>query len=279
MKKNRLIWLALAGIVLLLLIVGVPVVINELYKRNSGYMTIWGAADVLSYYGMIIAALVGVGGVYFTVYVSTRQYREDARNRILPIIEVNGITQTQPESLFSELDNSFSTQEDLLDQADGWLFFKKKKKNIAVLREPKKDDLVLILESTVIWKRGTTDARMYVRDSENVCLPLEIENIGNGIARRLSVGLCKKSESPHYETEIILRQNGKRKIYIFSKEKFDDIKGQYLITVIYSDIAGNRYRQVFPLELATNEKNKRIKRIDISGTQQLIGRDSPHADA
>lgn len=279
MKKNRLILLALAGIVLLLLIVGVPVVINELYKRNSGYMTIWGAADVLSYYGMIIAALVGVGGVYFTVYVSTRQYREDARNRILPIIEVNGITQTQPESLFSELDNSFSTQEDLLDQADGWLFFSINKKNIAVLREPKKDDLVLILESTVIWKRGTTDARMYVRDSENVCLPLEIENIGNGIARRLSVGLCKKSERPHYETEIILRQNGKRKIYIFSKEKFDDIKGQYLITVIYSDIAGNRYRQVFPLELATNEKNKRIKSIDISGTQQLIGRDSPHADA
>ena len=153
MKKNRLILLALAGIVLLLLIVGVPVVINELYKRNSGYMTIWGAADVLSYYGMIIAALVGVGGVYFTVYVSTRQYREDARNRILPIIEVNGITQTQPESLFSELDNSFSTQEDLLDQADGWLFFSINKKNIAVLREPKKDDLVLILESTVIWKR------------------------------------------------------------------------------------------------------------------------------
>ena len=279
MKKNRLIGFGLAGIVVLLLIIGVPIVINELYKKNSGYMTIWSAADVLSYYGMIIAAFIGVAGVYFTVYISTKQYREDARNRILPIIAVNGITQNQPELLFSELNNAFSTQEDLLDQADGWLFFSINKKNIAVLRKPKKDDLVMILESTVIWKRGTTDDRMYVRDSENVCLPLEIENVGNGIAKRLSVGLCKKSESPHYETEILLKQNEKRKIYIFSKEKIDEIKGQYLISVIYSDIAGNRYKQVFPLELTVNEKNRRIKSLDLSGTPQLIWRDSSHSDA
>ena len=216
---------------------------------------------------------------YTLLFISTKQYREDARNRILPIIAVNGITQNQPELLFSELNNAFSTQEDLLDQADGWLFFSINKKNIAVLRKPKKDDLVMILESTVIWKRGTTDDRIYVRDSENVCLPLEIENVGNGIAKRLSVGLCRKSESPHYETEILLKQNEKRKIYIFSKEKIDEIKGQYLISVIYSDIAGNRYKQVFPLELTVNEKNRRIKSLDLSGTPQLIWRDSSHADA
>ena len=70
MKKNRLIGFGLAGIVVLLLIIGVPIVINELYKKNSGYMTIWSAADVLSYYGMIIAAFIGVAGVYFTVYIN-----------------------------------------------------------------------------------------------------------------------------------------------------------------------------------------------------------------
>ena len=97
MKKNRVIWIVVAVFVLLLLTVGGPILINELYKKNSGYMTIWGAADVLSYYGMIIAAFLGVAGVYLTVYASTKQYREDARNRILPIIAVNVITQAQPD--------------------------------------------------------------------------------------------------------------------------------------------------------------------------------------
>ncbi len=85
MKKNRVIWIVVAVFVLLLLTVGGPILINELYKKNSGYMTIWGAADVLSYYGMIIAALGGVAGVYLTVYVSTKHYREDA---IIGIINV-----------------------------------------------------------------------------------------------------------------------------------------------------------------------------------------------
>lgn len=282
MKKNRLIWLVLAGIVLVLLIVGVPILINELYKKNSGYMTIWGAVDVLSYYGMIIAALLGVAGVYLTVYASTKQYREDARNRILPIIAVNVISQAQPDPFlqgFNEDSSEMQTQEDLLAKVNAWLFFSLGKKGVAVLREPKEDDLKMMDESEVIWKRGTIDEKMYVRDTENVCLPLEIENVGNGVAIRLCVALYKKGGVPHYETEILLKREEKRKLYIYSKEQFDSVKGNYIFSVIYSDIAGNRYKQVFPIELATDEKNRRIKSIDLSGAPHLIGRDSSHADA
>lgn len=281
MKNKRYLWLILAGIVLLLT-VGVPFLINELYKNNSGYMTIWGAADVLSYYGMIITALLGVAGVYLTVYASTKQYREDARNRILPIIAVNVITQAQPDPFlqgFNEDSSEMQTQEDLLAKVNAWLFFSLGKKGIAVLREPEEDDLKMMDESEVIWKRGTIDERMYIRDSENVCLPLEIENVGNGVAVRLCVALYKEGGVPHYETEILLKREEKRKLYIYSKDQFDSVKGNYIFSVIYSDISGNRYKQVFPIKLATDEKNRRIKSIDLSGTPHLIGRDSSHADA
>jgi len=30
---------------------------NETYKGNSGYITLWGAEEVLSYYGVIIASI------------------------------------------------------------------------------------------------------------------------------------------------------------------------------------------------------------------------------
>lgn len=98
MKKPGAKWILAAGIALLL-IVGVPIIINECYKTNSGYMTIWGAADMLSYYGAIIAASIGVIGVYFTVYMANINYREDARNRMLPYIAIDVINNKQPAPL------------------------------------------------------------------------------------------------------------------------------------------------------------------------------------
>ena len=50
--KKCTILLAIAGT--LFLIVGVPIIINELYKR-PGYVTMWSAADVLAYYGVGIS--------------------------------------------------------------------------------------------------------------------------------------------------------------------------------------------------------------------------------
>ena len=46
MKKSWTKWILIAAIALVL-IVGVPIIINECYKMNSGYMTMWSAADVL----------------------------------------------------------------------------------------------------------------------------------------------------------------------------------------------------------------------------------------
>ena len=58
MKKKILIVISvLAG--LLFLIIGIPVIINECYKVG-GYITLWNAEDVLSYYGAIIAAIIGI---------------------------------------------------------------------------------------------------------------------------------------------------------------------------------------------------------------------------
>lgn len=54
MKKGHIIVLV---IVTLLLSVFVPIIINECYKPNTGYITLWGAQDVLAYFGEILGAL------------------------------------------------------------------------------------------------------------------------------------------------------------------------------------------------------------------------------
>src|SRR5699024_10680981 len=60
-------------IVILFLIVGIPLIINELYKVNSGYITMWGASEVLSYYGTILGAGATIIAVYFTIHFTQKQ--------------------------------------------------------------------------------------------------------------------------------------------------------------------------------------------------------------
>ena len=72
MKKPGAKWILAAGIALLL-IVGVPIIINECYKTNSGYMTMWGAADALAYYGAIIASVGAAVGVFVSIKAATKK--------------------------------------------------------------------------------------------------------------------------------------------------------------------------------------------------------------
>lgn len=77
MRKPRVKWF-LFVLALLAVVIGIPVIINESYKANSGYMTIWGAADALSYYGMILGALVAVATVVVTILFTYKQIQRDS---------------------------------------------------------------------------------------------------------------------------------------------------------------------------------------------------------
>lgn len=69
MKKSWIKW-CLLGLLVVAALVGGPILINECYKIGAGYITIWNADDVLAYYGAVVAALMGVLGVYLTVYAN-----------------------------------------------------------------------------------------------------------------------------------------------------------------------------------------------------------------
>lgn len=69
-KKIIKIWLLI--LVSVFLVFGVPIIINELYKKNSGYLTLWGAADVLSFYGAILSGLIAVGSLIATIYFTKK---------------------------------------------------------------------------------------------------------------------------------------------------------------------------------------------------------------
>lgn len=60
----------------LFLIVGVPIIINELYKR-PGYVTMWSAADMLGYYGTILGAAATIGALVGTIGFTQKQIQRE----------------------------------------------------------------------------------------------------------------------------------------------------------------------------------------------------------
>lgn len=73
-RKSIIVIIALAC--LLFLVVGVPVIINECYK-TGGYITLWQAEDVLSYYGTILGAIVSVAVLAATILFTRKQIHHD----------------------------------------------------------------------------------------------------------------------------------------------------------------------------------------------------------
>ncbi len=74
-KAVKILFIIVAGIIL---IVGVPVAINEAYKANNGYLTLWTAADVLSYYGTILGAAATIGALIATILFTKRQIQRQS---------------------------------------------------------------------------------------------------------------------------------------------------------------------------------------------------------
>ena len=75
-KNVILILLAITGILVLLF--GVPIIINECYKANCGYITVWDGADVLGYYGTLLGAAIAVLTLVATIVFTKKQIQRDS---------------------------------------------------------------------------------------------------------------------------------------------------------------------------------------------------------
>ena len=90
-KTNKMKWwmyaLIILGVIILVytLTFGIPIIINELYRNNDGYITLWGAEDVLGYYG---EALGFLGTVVFSALALWQNHRiQEANDKHTKLLE------------------------------------------------------------------------------------------------------------------------------------------------------------------------------------------------
>lgn len=64
--------LCVLTLLMLCLVVFGPILINESYKTNSGYITMWDASDMLSYFGVCVGAFSTVFLGIITLYINSK---------------------------------------------------------------------------------------------------------------------------------------------------------------------------------------------------------------
>ena len=77
MKIKRIAKIVLIILGAIFLIIGVPIIINECYKANLGYNTVWNGADVLGYYGAILGSVIAVATLAVTIIFTKKQIQRE----------------------------------------------------------------------------------------------------------------------------------------------------------------------------------------------------------
>lgn len=270
--KRKIIYAFVIVIFAILLIVAIPWMIGK-----WGCNIIWNKAEILSYYGMILAALGGVFGVFFSVRYSQRQYREDARLRIMPFIATEFILDRECFRSFVERPSENNQIGDI-NEYDHFVITYSIDKGIKYPLYLSKDKAQL-LENKGHYQTKDKDTGMMLRQFKPVLFaPCVLKNIGFGVAQKVTFGLYKL-ENEKYTQEIDDRRTsiplliGKdEKIYVglFFDLGDDEALGTYRFDLMYSDINQTRYRRSITIRFQQNSETKQLEYQKIDNGEHKI---------
>lgn len=126
----------------------IPIIINELYKLEDGYITLWDATDVLSFYSVVLSGLITILALIMTIYYSKKD------------------TKKQIDFYMSQTESPFFMVKKVCVQDDDSRIFKKVETGW-----------------TNQYRVNLNDR--YYKEKQDI-IKIIIENIGNGIAIELS---------------------------------------------------------------------------------------------
>ena len=289
MRKSWTKWI-LTAVIALALIVGVPIIINECYKTNSGYMTMWSAADMLAYNGTYVASVGAAVGVFVSIKVAAKNYKEDVRARVMPFIAVTPFerkaivnTMALLKEKVEKTESPAKTDNTPAVQYDEYklnrIYFVITEHGIDAKNGLDKSQQAILEHAGNSWTSVAGGVEMLQR-TDFYSMPLEIENVGNGTAVNLRIGFNRVGDRNTYRfiRPMMLKQSQTVYIHIFSTADYDIVRGDYSLEFHYEDIYGNKYSQEFPVEYGKNKDNQEYQSIDLVGKQLKNTEVAPNAN-
>ena len=275
-----------------MIIVG-PIIIHFLFKQQGPQWlkAEWGAGDAISYYGVLLASVITIYGLFLTFKDNRRGIEEQSRLDKLPFIGMNTfdvsyrIPYLNPEnddvmdiksSAFQSMrsKDEYYYSESKLEN----VFFIIRDGNISINRRLTENQLDMVKHQGVIQE--TIAHGVYAAVDHNLIYhPLEIENIGNGAAIDFRLGFnkltdnCPKNDFM-YIPPMPLKVGQKIYLAIYAENDKDENCGEYVIEFYYTDIFGNNYKQKHDYSIKRDEKGRLFSELYCGHKQERIDKNS-----
>ena len=255
--ENRWIWILVGG---LFLIFGIPFIIHAAFKIPAPfdflYAENWTAGDVLVFYGAIIGAVV----LFFSIQLAQQNYREDARQRVLPYIAITALREKHKTLLPADSAGGDNNGNSYSTYALEHIFIRIGNGIVSYPTELTENERSLI-EHGGKTPAGNTGLLPYLGITKRLfSFPIRFENTGQGAAIALQCGFnrldSKEKRGPDFGT---ITPGGEGSIHIFSTDDFSDNDlCSYSLDFYYEDIAGRKYIQQLQVTLTRGKKKNTL---------------------
>lgn len=267
-----------------LLLIVIPIVINYVFKIPAFCKLLvaeWTAGDALSFYGMLVGALAAVWGIYISIEAAQDNYKDDVRNRVLPFIALSLLEVKTKSVLADDLSKAPESDEMLSlpnQKGNEYLEFKREKVffvieggSVKAMNRLTEEQERRVQTGGVEWK-NTSYGKALVTVGL-VSAPIEMENVGNGAANTLRIGLNPRAiDDSDYKfiTSMAFKINQKLGIHIYCENHNGSSNGYYDLDIVYEDIYGNTYRQRYDVMISDSQDEEKSY-VQVATDQEMIG--------
>lgn len=260
-------------------IIAIPLAINGLFKMASPldiFAAEWEAGDALSFYGVILASVATILGVYFSIKYAQYNYRQDEANRVKPYFALTHYKAHSKSNMFSELPLGI-TGADRDEQLQSYYEeFKLQEVYIIVdqfgisFKDKLSDNQQQRLKSGGLQWSKIANGCTALQAHEFVSMPFETENVGSGAATNTTICFYKKGDKRKGASVYTVKQGNSFYFHVFCDDANIVEGNDYIIELLYGDIIGNYYSQKYPVVFNRDAETKRFcTTVNLSGKQEI----------
>ena len=216
-------WIWIIAILIITVFISIPFIINEAYKADTGYVTLWDASDMLSFYGSTLSFL---GSIVLGIVALVQN--EKIRKFSLKVFDMEHRYEKVPVFTLKNIEFQANT------------FFQENYENVQMT------------EKNNVWT--TTVLTHDERDPEaELYFNISLKNVGEGLARQIKIQCYDEFGIEMVDRfEPIVKVNEDcsflYRLPMFVGNRIDGENDRYYIDIFYESVYGFKSGQIICVE-------------------------------
>ena len=255
-------------------LVFIPFCINMAFKFDSGITFLqaeWHAEDALNFYGAILASGLGIVGVFISIQYAQKSYRQDEKNRVKPYLALTYLREKNSVDLLDlvgypheekaapvkkefDSETQYRLESVAIILRDGEIFYQPE------LSETQEK---LVRQGGIVKINGKIVQRPYIS------MALQVDNVGMGAAINCRVAFYEEGKTARGIFLHTVKCGDTIYCHIFSETPTYYLDKQYFLKLVYADILGTEYSQLYNIFFKIEPNTNRIAHnIQLNGEQK-----------